>query len=182
MLLGKDFDGALHGLILVDEVLNQCFLLHFKTWCEETNHIVPDQISELLSTFTKDESMADDVTQLTEVITERLSALIQLFHDHGRSTSPTFKLWDDFLVKVMLPLKVLLSTTRNGLWHENQEITAEFLPLLFAINCTNYSHYLQVSLLMMNRLPAVVVAAFEHGNFVAKLSHGTFMLCGWTTL
>jgi hypothetical protein len=181
MLSGKDFDRALHGLRLVDEVLNRRFLLHFKSWCEETNHIIPDQISELLSTLTEDESMTDVVTQLTEVITERLSGIIQLFRDHGRSTSPTFKLWDDFLVKVMLSLKVFLSTTRNGLWHENQEIKAEFLPLLFATNRTNYSRYLPVSLLMMNRLPAEVVTTFNKGTSLQSCLIERSMLSGWTT-
>ena len=174
MLSGKDFDRALHGLRLVDEVLNRRFLLHFKRWCDDNKHIIPDQISQLLSHLTEDDSIISVTLQLTNVVIDKLSPLIQLFRDHGRSVSPTFKFWDDFLMKVMLPLKVFLSTTRNGLWHENQKIKAEFLPLLFATNRTNYARYLPVSLLLMNRLPPEVVSAFEEGSFVAKLSHGRF--------
>ena len=81
-------------------------------------------------------------------------------------------------MKVMCPLTVFLNTTRNGLWHENQIIKAEFLPLLFATNRTNYSRYLPVSLLTMCRLPSEVKAAFEQGEFVAKLSQGRFNAVG----
>lgn len=77
-------------------------------------------------------------------------------------------------MKVMCPLKIFLSTTKNGLWQANLEIKAEFLPLLFATNRINYSRYLPVSLLMMSRMPTEVTTAVEEGNFVAKLSRGRF--------
>lgn len=174
MLTGKDFDRALRGLRMVDEALNKRFLLQFKKWCDETNHIIPPRISELLSTISAGKSIADVITQLTEVVMDRLMPLITLFREEGRSSSATFRLWDDFLVRGMNPLKVFLSTTRNGLWLENQQNKAEFLPLLFAANRTNYSRYLPVALLAANRLPTEVMEAFEHGNFVAKLSRGRF--------
>jgi hypothetical protein len=170
MFSGKDFDRALRGLRLVDEVLNRRFLLHFKQWCRMNNHDIPEQITEYLSNLAEVNSMADVITQMMDIVDHSLVPLMQLFREHGRSASPTFKLWDDFLVRVMLPLKVFLSTTRNGRWQENQKIKAEFLPLLFATNRTNYSRYLPVSLLMMNRLPAEVVSAFEQESFVAKLT------------
>ena len=85
--------------------------------------------------------------------------LVELFTEHGRSgrsSSPTFRLWDDFPVKIMTHWKSsCMSTTRkwNGLWQENQEIMAEFLPLLFPTNRISYAHYQPVSVLLMNRLP-----------------------------
>ena len=103
--------------------------------------------------------------------------LVELFTEHGRSSSPTFRLWDDFPVKIMTHWKSsCMSTTKkwNGLWQENQEIKAEFLPLLFATNRISYAHYLPVSVLLMNRPLDGVLTAFEQRDFVAKLSQGQF--------
>jgi len=174
MMSGKDFDRALRGLRLVDEALNRRFILQFNIWCQEMNHPIPSEVSDLLSALTEDVPVAEVMPQLTEVISGRFTTLIQIFREQGRASSPTFQFWDDFLVKVMCPLKVFLSTTRSGFWHENQEIKAEFLPLLFATNRTNYARYLPVSLLLMKRLPAEVETAFRQGDFVAKLSQGRF--------
>ncbi len=55
-----------------------------------------------------------------------------------------------------------------------QSVKAEFLPILFAANRNNYACYLPVMLLLMKRLPPDVLAEFEDGNFVAKLSSGKF--------
>lgn len=85
-----------------------------------------------------------------------------------------FRFWDDFLTKVLDPLKLFISATRHGLWDVYQSAKAEFLPLLFAANRSIYTRYMPVMLLLMNRLPPEVKIQFEDKQFVAKLSRGKF--------
>ena len=48
MLLGRDFDRAIYGLRLTDEVLHARFYKHFIEWCNENMKILPD-ISQLMT-------------------------------------------------------------------------------------------------------------------------------------
>lgn len=117
---------------------------------------------------------ADLLSSFNVDFTNFLKPLLDEFVEHGCSISPTFKLWYDFLVKVTVPLKLFLSSTKNGIWAVHQVSKAQLLPLLFAANRTNYARYLPVMLLLMNRLPVHVKEAFNDGSFVAKLSPGIF--------
>lgn len=92
----------------------------------------------------------------------------------GRAASPTFRVWDDFLCEVLLPLKLFLSASRNGDWKVHQAAKAKLLPLLFASNRTTYARYMPYQYLQLRRLPSEVADAFNDGNFVAKLTEGNF--------
>ena len=91
MMSGKDFDRALRGLRLVDEALNRRFILQFNIWCQEMNHPILSEVSDLLSALTEDVPVAEVMPQLTEVISGRFTTLIQIFREQGRASSPTFQ-------------------------------------------------------------------------------------------
>lgn len=182
MLSGRDFDRALYGLKIVDEALNTQLLQQFKKWCTETERPIPeDGLSTLLSNLEKAFSGATDVASIQETmvdlrkeITDNFLPHLEAFRKAGHETSPTFKLWDELLSNVLGPLKLFVSATRNGDWDVHQSAKAEFLPVLFAANRTNYARYLPVLLLQQRRLPATVARAFQDGDFVAKISSGRF--------
>ena len=180
LLAGKDFDRGLYALKLVDEVLSKRFYLQFKLWCEENQKPMPTQMTAYMNEFA-DVLVAEDLdklpnvfNKLNAVIDQELTPLLQQFRDAGRSTSPTFRLWDDYLQKVSLPLKQFICATRNGQWDVYLSAKTSFLPLLFATNRTNYARYLPVITLLMQRLPPEVIQSFKEGLFVAKLSSGNF--------
>ena len=60
---------------------------------------------------------------IDEVVFQDLQYLLKEFRQEGRSTSPTFQIWDDFLSRVMLI----------------RYAKVEFLPLLFATNRSIYT-------------------------------------------
>ena len=45
---------------------------------------------------------------IDEVALHDLQNLLKEFRQEGRSTSPTFQFWDDFLTQVMLPFKLFI--------------------------------------------------------------------------
>ena len=75
---------------------------------------------------------------------------------------------------MFLPLKLFLSSSRNGDWAVYQLSKKMLLPLLFVSNRSTYSRYMPVLILLMERLPECVKQSFIEGNFVAKLSEGKF--------
>ena len=179
MLCGKDFDRALYGLKIVDEALTGRFLLHFKKWCDTKSKTLPPETETLLCGLDKafgiDGSQPYQTVQdVASTILPELQQLLGEFRAEGRSVSPNFALWDDFLRKVLLPFKLFISATRDGSWEVYQSSKVDLLPLLFASNRTTYSRYLPVLLLMMKRLPHEVLEAFAQGLFVARLSEGEF--------
>jgi hypothetical protein len=86
--------------------------------------------------------------------------------------SPTFCVWDDFLQKVLLPVKQYLAATQNADWMVYQESKLTLLHLLFCSNRLVYSRYMPVTLLLMKRLPQEV--RDDEGLFVARLAYGVF--------
>ena len=64
MLTGTNFDRALRGLQLVDEALNRWFLVHFRIWCKEINHPIPEDVTKVLAALTEDMPMAEVIYQL----------------------------------------------------------------------------------------------------------------------
>ena len=167
ILAGRDFDRAVYSLKLTDEVLNSRFLMNFQKWCEEKGIVIPNEVCALLESATDLVTVTEPVTH-PNVITKTMDSiklnilpLIQQFRIEGRSVSPTFRFWDDFLTKVMLPLKIYLASTKKAIWAAHQASKYELLKLLFASNRTNYARYMPVLLLLMQQLPDEVKAAFE---------------------
>ena len=178
ILSGKDFDRAIYGLKLVDEVLNSRFLLNFHKWCEQKGMNIPTEVAGLLRDLSDQMTLAatnsDIFTRTTESVKLNVLPLIQQFRNEGRATSPTFRFWDQFLTDVMLPLKTYLASSKLGQWSVNQTSKRDLLKLLFATNRTNYARYMPVLMMLMQRLPDEVAAAFKEGLFVAKLTDGKF--------
>ena len=179
IMLAKDFDCGLYALELVEEVLSSRFYLHFSKWCSEHQVPNPNKLCETLKTFefafTENDQenvkiMADHLCEQYETV---LEPLVEKFREEGNEY-PTFRLWDQLLVQVLGPLKVFLTATKSSNWDAYHAAKISFLPLLFAGNRTNYSRYMPVVLLAMNRLPDNVKQAFMEGQFNAKLTDGLF--------
>ena len=110
-------------------------------------------------------SIPRSVEQLQHVLHDDLLPLINCFREEGCAVSPAFKLWDNFLFDVLLPL---IRATRGGEWNIYQDAKTHLLPFLFISNRTTYAKYMSVLQLQMKRLPADVLAAFKEGLFIAN--------------
>ena len=154
------------------------FLLNFQRWCDHRNHALPQALvtllDELESSFASNDAPRKQVEELCTLLNEDVRPLIEEFRRDGRVASPTFMLWDDVLFRVLLPLKIFIAATRDGLWEVQQSAKSELLPLLFATNRTNYARYMPVQLLAMRRLPREVQQQFSNGRFSINLSEGAF--------
>ena len=51
ILTGKDFERALRGFKLVDEALNNRFIVQFKRWCETYGKVIPDDAYQVIGKF-----------------------------------------------------------------------------------------------------------------------------------
>lgn len=180
MRADKDFDRAMYGLKLVDEALHFRFYRQFLIWCERSEKEISEDlmtlVERLANSMSEGETAASEqcISELKTEIANNLHPLLDEFRTEGRSVSPTFKFWDDFLTRVLRPIKMFISATRKGCWDVHQETKMQLLPFLFATNRTNYARYLTVSLFLMKRLPAEVLSSFQDGHFIAKLSSGKF--------
>ena len=180
MLSGNDFDRALRGLKLVDEVLTSRFILQFKSWCTQRDKILPgldeqlQSLEEMMPNTAESEILEYKLSELIAIINVQITPLLDEFRTEGRQMSATFRFWDDFLWNVMRPLKMFVHASRVGKWCVYQSSKASLLPLLFATARSNYAKYMPVMLLAMTQLPEQVEHAFQEGIFVAKLTEGNF--------
>ena len=158
IMSGGDFDRTLYAMKLVDEALTSRSLFRFSEWCERTGKQIPQHLSTLLEELDTVFAIQDEqvisgtIGKLSNVIDECLLPILTEFRLEGRQASPTFKFWDDFLCRVLRPLKIFVSSARHGFWEEQQYAKAELIPLLFAANRTNYARYMPVMILLMKRI------------------------------
>ena len=147
ILTGKDFERALREFKLVDEALNNRFLVQFKRWCETNGKVIPEDSYQVIGKFNEiftsqtrqaDMQNEDMFSGMNEKGIKDLQDLLEEFEQEGRSISPTFQFWHDFLKHVMLPMKLFIASSRLGVWEVDQYAKAEFLPLLFATNRSIY--------------------------------------------
>ena len=146
ILAGKDFDRALYALKLIDEALSARLIVNFTEWCKSTATDLAPNVTELLQemdqTLSNSGKNTVDKERLCAII-DKIGAEIQpqsdAFREHCRATSPTFQLWDDFLFKVLQPVKIFISSTRIGAWDVQQSTVTHLLPLLFITNRSNYA-------------------------------------------
>ena len=152
-----------------------CF---FNKWCDTMNHVISPTLKilldELESNFVDNTDLHDVVDQICILLKNEMIPLMEAFRRDGQASSPTFKLWDDILFKVLLPLKTFISATRDGLWSVQQSAKCDFLPLLFASNRTNYSRYMPTQIAAMTQLPSEMKEQFMSGRCSVKLSNGMF--------
>ena len=123
ILTGKDFERALRGFKLVDEALNNRFLVQFKRWCETNGKVIPEEsyqvigrFNEIFTSQTREADMQnkDMFSGMNEKGIKDLQDLLEEFEREGRSISPTFQFWHDFLKHVMLPMKLFIASSRLG--------------------------------------------------------------------
>ena len=166
---------------LVEETLYRRFFLQFKKWLEmkETAKInfeaIDVQTSNMAADFQNAQSSLERqkaIDEVIETIKYHLQPELDEFRKEGRSRSPTFLLWDDFIVRVMQPLKLYLSSSRMGNWEVHEFAKTCLLPLLFATNRSTYAKYMSYLILQAKQLPPDIVQGFKDGLFVAKLSQG----------
>ncbi len=69
---------------------------------------------------------------------QQLLTKLTAFRKDGRTTSPTFQVWDDILYQVPIPLMNFNYGTRYASWNRYQATKAKLLPILFASNRCNY--------------------------------------------
>ena len=188
ILTGKDFDRALRALRLVDEVLHQIFLTKFQEWCIEKNKAFNKEADEAVKNIVNacerntDNALHTVVEENINAIMKHMEHLPKEFRSEGRAASTLFQLWDDFLQRVMLPVKIFTSATRNGDWKAYHAAKNVMLPLLFAAIRTTYARYMPVVQLAMNRLPQDIQEAFEMRACLPQGSRTAFLiLFGWIT-
>ena len=124
-----------------------------KTWCDKSERIILEDfltsIEELKIRLINDqitlEQRVEVIDKFEIIMEEVMMGLIEEFCKEGRELSPLFKLWDDYLQRVSLPLKTFIAASRQGKWKTSQSCKAEFLPLLFATNWNVYARYIQAS-------------------------------------
>ena len=183
IMSGKDFDRALMAYKLVDEALHRRFFQQLREWTkqqqESTGHLahIDQQTNTVFQAFDGQSSSPtyqQAVFDTTECIQEYLQPAMKEFREKGRSLSPTFMLWDDFLHKVMLPLKLYICSSRTGNWELNMFAKTCLLPLLFAANRSTYAKYMSYLVLESKQLLSDIAKGFSEGLFVAKLSKGQF--------
>ena len=183
ILSGKDFDKAMRAFKLIDEALTTRFFIQFKRWCSSNNKTIPDgvhdHLHELLDRLSEAESDTDSIKEilagrLGEVVHNDLLPLLSEFREEGKSISPTFRFWNEFLDRIMLSFKLFLSSTRLGLWDVHQFAKKELLPLMFASNRSTYARYMSYLVLQMQYIPEKAAGGFKEGLFAAKLSEGKF--------
>ena len=110
MLKGKYFDRGLYAVKLVDEVLNNQFSKMFKAWCDKSEKIIPEDfltsIEEFKICLTHDqitlEQRVEVIYKFEIILEEVMMGLIEEFHKEGRELSHTLKLWDDYLLVMLL--------------------------------------------------------------------------------
>ena len=111
MLAGKDFDRTMHGFKLVDEALSTRFYKSFVKWCVKKDITFPTTFATLLSDLemayhTKQDQLVQLlVSKLGDMIEKFIEPQLDQFRNEGQEF-PTFKLWDDFLQRVMHPMKL----------------------------------------------------------------------------
>ena len=170
IMSGKDFDRALMAYKLVDETLHRRFFQQFREWTkqkqESTGHLahIDQQTNTVFQAFDGQSSSPtyqQAVFDMTECIQEYLQPAMKEFREKGRSLSPTFMLWDDFLLKVMLPLKLYICSSRTGNWELNMFAKTCLLPLLFAANRSTYAKYMSYLVLESKHLPSDIAKGFS---------------------
>jgi len=180
ILTGKDFEKAVFAMKVIDEALTKRLLIQFKKWCVVHGHVVPEELdgalADLSDSFATGNSRAIEahMVNLQMIMSTEMLPLLNDFRTDGRESSPTFKFWDDFLKRVLVPLKLFLIATRRGDWSVYQAAKAKLIPHLFASNRTIYARYQPILCLQMKRLPEPVGDAFRDGLFVSKLTRGAF--------
>ena len=162
ILTGKDFDRALMAYKLVDETLYGRFFQQFRNWTKQQEgaadyvSLVDQHTNTVFEAFEGQPSSPtrqQAVLDMTKVIQEYLQPAMDEFRVKGRSLSPTFKLWDDFLLRVMLPLKLYICSSRTGNWELNLFAKTCLLPLLIATNRSTYAKYMSYLVLESKQLP-----------------------------
>ena len=183
IMSGKDFDRALMAYKLVDETLYRRFFRQFREWSKQkqgsSDYLarVDQQTNTVFEAIEGQQSSPtyqQAVLGMTEVIQDYLKPAMKEFREVGRSLSPTFMLLDDFLLKVMLPLKLYICSSRTGNWELNLFAKTCLLPLLFATNRSIYAKYMSYLILESKQLPSDIANGFSEGLLVAKLSKGPF--------
>ena len=173
ILSGKDFDRALRAILMIDEVLKRRFLLQFDKWAEKNSKHIPSVLLQKIDQLDI-ENQSDEAEEVLEMIQSEILPAIEMFRSEGRSVSSLFRFWDDYLIEVSLPLKLYLAASRHGIWDTYHFAKMKLLPFLFASNRTVYSRYMPYMVLQMNRLPEDIIACFNKGQFVSKLTAGSF--------
>ncbi|XP_053373036.1 uncharacterized protein LOC123541526 [Mercenaria mercenaria] len=166
ILAGKDFDRGISALLMVDEVLTARLLINFQKWCESRNVLFHDG-SPL-------QSHSGDLSDVLSFLDTSVAPLLEEFRMKGRELSPTFRFWDDYLMKVSTPFKLFLSSSRHAEWEVYEYSKSVFLPFFFASNRTVYAKYMPYMVLSMQTLPEDVKNSFSSGSFVTKLRDGKF--------
>ena len=175
ILSGKDFDRALRAILMIDEVLNRRFLLQFDKWAEKNSNQIPSVLLQKLHELDIGSDVHNDVVkEAVGLIESDLLPLLELFRSEGRSCSPLFRFWDDYLTEVSLPLKLYLAASRHGIWGVYHYSKIKLLPFLFTSNRSVYSRYMPYMVLQTNRMPEDIIACFNEGQFVSKLTAGCF--------
>ena len=171
ILSGKDYDRAMRAMLMVGEVLQRRLFIQLKHWMERNTKEISGRVLEAINEMSECLYAVNEEALLS--LKNEMMPILEEFRLEGRN-HPLFRFWDDYLTKVSAPLKLFISSSRHAIWDAHQYAKSMLLPFLFASNRTIYARYMPYLFLQMNRLPKEALESFNQGNFVAKLTPGTF--------
>ena len=149
--------------------------MSFDRWVEKKSKQIQSVLLQKIDELDiGSEDQSDAVEEVLEKIQSDLLFAIELFRSEGRSISPLCRFRDGYLTQVSLPLKLYLAASRHGIWDVLHVSKIKLLPSLFSSNRSLYSKFMSYMVLQMNRLPEDTVACFIRGQFVSKLTAGSF--------
>ncbi|CAC5402431.1 unnamed protein product [Mytilus coruscus] len=114
MLSGKDFDRAMRGLKHFEEALHARLFYQFFFWSSRSQQQIPLDLEQIIQQFETAVLESTDVDHFLSLLQTDIEDMVDRFKAVGQAISPTFKFWDDFLTKVLKPIKILISSTRNA--------------------------------------------------------------------
>ncbi|CAC5361555.1 CACNA2D3 [Mytilus coruscus] len=131
MLSGKDFDRAMRGLKLVDRALHARLFYHFFLWYRRSQQQIPSDLQLIIQQFETAVLESTDVDHFLSLLQTDIEDKLQPLVDRYKAIFPSFKFLDDFLTKVLQPIKILISSTRNGIWKIFQAMKVELFQRMF---------------------------------------------------
>jgi hypothetical protein len=82
-------------------------------------------------------SWNEDIAVLNSLFEAHLAPLMKDFREWGCAVSPTFRLWDMFLLAASIMLQNIRAE-RNGIWSMHLSSVRSMLPFLFVTNMNNH--------------------------------------------
>ena len=79
-------------------------------WCDTNQSNTPAELNDLLNDFTDNLENRTEETMRAYILESTVNPLLYQFRVICSDTSPTFRLWNDYLTKGSIPMKLFLGS------------------------------------------------------------------------